>query len=177
VEDPAWRGYLANLAPAEWESRFRDLVPERMAGAVFLDRYGGTTDAVTTIDPDREYPVRQPAAHPIYEHDRVRRFRALLEDRLPSAHASDDTLRRLGDLMFRSHESYGACGLGSDGTDAVVALVRDAGPAHGLFGAKITGGGSGGTVAVLGRRDSRPAVEDIARRYERSTGRSAALVD
>ena len=52
---------------------------------------------------------------------------------------------------LQSHASYGRCGLGSDGTDRIVALVRDEakaaalrGEAPALFGVKITGGGSGG---------------------------------
>ena len=45
------------------------------------------------------------------------------------------------------------------------------GPAAGLFGAKITGGGSGGTVAILGRADAGSAVAEIARRYHEQTGR------
>ena len=56
------------------------------------------------------------------------------------------------------HYSYSACGLGSDGTDRLVQLVQDM--QHSkvsksedgtLYGAKITGGGSGGTVCVMGR--------------------------
>ena len=77
----------------------------------------------------------------------------------------------MGELMYGSHASYSACGLGSDGTDLLVELVREAGPAAGLFGAKITGGGSGGTVAILGRADAGPAVAEIARRYHEQTGR------
>ena len=73
----------------------------------------------------------------------------------------------LGELMYQSHSSYSACGLGSQGTDLLVKLVRDAGPARGLYGATITGGGSGGTVAVLGRRDAEADVLDVAREYER----------
>ena len=57
----------------------------------------------------------------------------------------------LGELMYESHASYGACGLGSGGTDLLVKLVRESGLATGLYGAKITGGGSGGVVAVLAR--------------------------
>jgi L-arabinokinase len=41
---------------------------------------------------------------------------------------------------------------------------------QGLFGAKITGGGSGGTVAVLGDRDAETAVKNIATRYAAATG-------
>ena len=49
-----------------------------MRGDEFLARYGGTTDKVTRVDPDRTYAVRQPTAHPIHEHARVRRFAELL---------------------------------------------------------------------------------------------------
>lgn len=73
--------------------------------------------------------------------------------------------------MYQSHASYSACGLGSDGTDQLVELVRQAGPARGLYGAKITGGGSGGTVAVLGRRGADEAVNAVAEHYEAQTGR------
>jgi len=51
-----------------------------------------------------------------------------------------------------------------------VELVRSAGPDTGLYGARITGGGSGGTVAVLGRADASAAVASIADQYERETG-------
>jgi L-arabinokinase len=72
--------------------------------------------------------------------------------------------------MDESHASYGRCGLASPGTDRLVALVKSAGPATGLYGARITGGGSGGTVAVLGRPDASHALARIADQYERETG-------
>ena len=77
--------------------------------------------------------------------------------------------------MFESHESYSACGLGSSGTDLLVELVREFGLEHGLFGAKITGGGSGGTVAVLGRADATPSVLTIAEKYADQTGHTPYL--
>ncbi|HXV60738.1 MAG TPA: GHMP kinase, partial [Vicinamibacteria bacterium] len=76
----------------------------------------------------------------------------------------------LGELMYQSHASYSACGLGSEGTDRLVELARAAGARRGIFGAKITGGGSGGTVAVLARRDAEDAVREIADRYARERG-------
>jgi galactokinase len=169
---PPANGYLANVTPGEWAARFRGRVPEQMTGAEFLDAYGGFADTATSIERGRVYAVRQPTAHPIHEHDRVQRFRALLLERSMTG----DAPAALGALMFESHESYSACGLGSEGTDALVALVRDAGPARGLFGAKITGGGSGGTVAVLARRGSRAAVEELAARYGTTTGRPAVVI-
>ena len=77
---------------------------------------------------------------------------------------------RLGALMYESHAGYGACGLGSPGTDRLVALVRAAGPGAGLYGARITGGGSGGTVAVIGRRDASGSIARVVDEYARARG-------
>ena len=171
IDDPLYRGYLANVAPDEWRDRYRDAVPERISGAEFLARYGGSTDTATTIDPARIYAARAATEHPVREHERVRRFRALLA----GGAATEDARAALGRLMYESHASYSACGLGSDGTDRLVELVRAAGPAAGLYGAKITGGGSGGTVAVLAAAGGRAAVDAIARRYQQETGRTATV--
>jgi galactokinase len=127
---------------------------------------------VTRVHPERGYAVRQSAAHPVYENARVTRFAELLGDLRPGA---DDVAIEMGELMAESHASYGACGLGSEGTDRLVELVREAGPAAGVFGAKITGGGSGGTVAVLGRADAEAEVRKIARSYREESGREAEV--
>jgi L-arabinokinase len=166
IRDTQWSGYLANVTPAVFEQRYAAHLPVSMRGDEFLQRFGGTTDQVTRVDAQRQYAIRQPAAHPIYEHARVRRFQDLL------GHApTDDVLTEMGDLMYQSHASYSACGLGSAGTDQLVDMVRTAGPAAGLFGAKITGGGSGGTVAILGRTSAHQRVQEIADQYSRTTGR------
>jgi L-arabinokinase len=170
--DTRWHGYLANVTPSEFESRFAERLPARVTGAEFLRRYDGITDTVTRVDPAREYAVRQATAHPVYENARVMEFAELLGALRPG---SDDVAREMGALMFASHESYGACGLGSEGTDGLVEFVREAGAEAGVFGAKITGGGSGGTVAVLARSDAEPAVRAIARRYAVETGREAEV--
>ncbi len=191
IRDPHWHGYLASIPPLEWEQRFRAAVPESLSGIEFLARYGGTTDAVTTVDPARLYRVRQPTAHPIHEHQRVRLFRALLES-LASPGGTDAPADRdavvaynmqleeraalLGQLLELSHASYGACGLGSTGTDRLVELVREAGPERGLFGARITGGGNGGVVAVLGRRGAGETVDAIAERYRLESGVGGAVL-
>lgn len=166
VRDQRWGGYLANLAPAEWEQQFRPHIPEQLTGDAFLAAYGGITDTATRVEPARSYPVRAATAHPIWEHHRVRLFRALL---LAGAQGEEARVL-LGELMGQAHASYSACGLGSAGTDLLVALAREAGPAAGVYGAKITGGGSGGTVAVLARRGSEGLVRAIARRYAAESG-------
>lgn len=169
VEDARWGGYLANVTPSEFEERYADGLPARMSGAEFLERYGGITDAVTSVEPERWYHVRAAARHPVYEHARVTRFAELLGE--GAARAAE-----LGELMYQSHGSYSSCCLGSPGTDELVRLVREAGPASGLYGAKITGGGSGGTVAVLGLREAVGAVETVAKEYARRTQREPLII-
>ena len=94
----------------------------------------------------------------------------------PSAAAAADAAR-LGALMYESHASYSACGLGSDGTDRLVSLARAAGSARGIHGAKITGGGSGGTVAILADASAGETVRAIAREYADETGRDAYVFE
>jgi galactokinase len=168
VTDPQWRGYLANVSPEEFRQRFSDVIPAQMCGREFLDRFGGTTDHVTRVDPTRTYAVRYPTLHPIEENVRAARFRSLLE--LP---VTPNSLAEMGQLMAGAHRSYSACGIGSEGTDMLVRLVGEIGPDGGLYGAKITGGGSGGSVAILGRADAGPAVERVAQQYTLATGRPA----
>jgi L-arabinokinase len=170
VRDDRFGGYLANVGVAELEARYLAALPERLSGAEFLRRYRGITDRVTAVDPKQTYPVCAATVHPIREHERVGRVARLLEGSLGAAE-----LGLLGDAMLASHRSYGACGLGSDGTDRLVALVHAQGPKAGLLGAKITGGGSGGTVAVLARAGAGAAVDAVALRYQAETGRVARV--
>jgi len=152
-------GYLADISVAEFESEYLAQLPELMSGEEFLRRYRDTSDPVTSVDPQKEYAVRTPTAHPIYENARVQRFVELLE--------RNEAYDELGELMYESHRSYTALGLNSAGTDLIVELVRREAS---LFGAKITGGGSGGTVAVLGDHASQAAVERVVATYANETG-------
>lgn len=173
VSDTRWGGYLANVGPDEF-STFDVNVPWTLGGSTFLAKYGGTTDLVTSVEADRTYAIWVPTAHPIYEHARVEEWARLLQ---ASAGDGLDIAPRLGTLMYESHASYSACGLGSDGTDLLVQLAREAGPGQGIFGAKITGGGSGGTVAVLAARGSVSRVHELASEYRLRTGRDTYVVE
>jgi galactokinase len=160
--------YLASITPREFENNYLPKLPERMSGAEFLARYKKTSDPITSIDPKKSYSIRAPTAHPIYENARVQHFVKLL-DRCAGGVVSERICGELGELMYASHRSYTALRLGSAGTDLIVDLVRREGSGR-LFGAKITGGGSGGTVAVLGRKIANAAVKRIAAAYARETG-------
>jgi L-arabinokinase len=166
--------YLANITPEQFENNFAAHLPSQMSGEEFLQRYDGITDTATSVDPNRTYPVFAATRHPIYENARVNCFANVLLNWSGIEEAKQPEL--LGELMYESHRSYSACGLGSDGTDELVKLVREIGPDRGLYGAKITGGGSGGTVAVLGVRSAQPAIEEVVQLYFRRTGRQPTII-
>jgi galactokinase len=168
AEDNRWHGYLANVTPSELEGEFSSVLPDFMSGSEFLACYGGTTDAVTRVNGEIQYPVRAATAHAVNEHHRVRLYSELLK-----ASPSEQRNALLGELMYQSHASYSACGLGSSATDLLVRLVRQSSSEAGLYGAKITGRGSGGTVAILARKGSSDAVQAIAKRYSVESGRGA----
>ena len=168
IDDPYWKGHLANLTPQEFEERFAKELPETMSGKEFKSRYSGTTDPVTNVKVENTYPIRAPVAHAVYENSRVSIFADMLRDRREPLTRQEKA--DIGKLMYESHASYSACGLGSPATDILVELVKAVGVDQGLFGAKITGGGSGGTVAVLGDRDAFAAVNDVAEAFDQLHG-------
>jgi galactokinase len=161
-------GYLANITPEEFDTPFAAHLPAHMSGAEFLDRYQDITDSVTSVDPDRTYPVFAATKHPIYENARVNRFADILKN-----WTGLDEAGALGELMYQSHNSYSTCGLGSDGTDELVRLVQQE---DRLYGAKITGGGSGGTVAVLAHRSAKPAIDRVVELYSQRTGHQPTII-
>ncbi|KAB5513691.1 hypothetical protein DKX38_027597 [Salix brachista] len=198
--------YLCNLSPHRYEALYAKMLPESILGETFLEKYIDHSDAVTVIDEKRTYVVRAPAKHPIYENFRVKAFKALLtstssDEQLTAlgellyqgGNSFDIAVIEIfigGNFRFdlpdihdsaigKCHYSYGACGLGSDGTDRLVRLVQEM--QHGkpsssedgtLYGAKITGGGSGGTVCVIGRNCLRSSQQilEIQHRYKGGTG-------
>lgn len=175
------RGYLANLDPDDYKRFFRPAVPEQLTGRQFLDRYGSTIDAVTRVEPGVEYAVQHAVDHHVLEARRVRRFVEFIESAAAAAPATPrqrgGMLDRAGHLMYASHLSYtNDAMLGAPECDLLVDLVRRRERA-GLYGAKITGGGSGGTVAVL--CDTSPAADEavgeILREYAQQTGRTAEV--
>ena len=74
--------------------------------------------------------------------------------------------------MYGAHESYRSnCRLSAEEVDWLVESVRRRGAKNGLFGAKITGGGAGGTVAVFGTTEALTEhVPQIATEYSRRVG-------
>lgn len=154
-------GYLTNIPLPEFEQHFLPQLPQTVTGKDFINQYGLSIDTVTEVDPQKHYQVRTCTSHPVYEHDRVRQFRDVLVQ-LADANARDrnQLITKLGNFMYESHESYTRCGLGSDRTDELVRLSRSA---PGVYGAKITGGGNGGTVCFLVDEEGFESVKKLHR--------------
>ncbi len=172
-----WNGYLARFSITDYVDHFRDRLPTKVKGSLYLERFGPLNEVLAEIDPDAVYKVRSRAEHHIYEHERVRQF---TEKMRRAARMSDPVpVVEAGELMYASHWSYGQrCGLGSIETDLLVNLLRKEGVAEGIFGARVSGAGAGGMVVVLLRDDerARQAVERSADAYQDRTGRTPHLM-
>jgi L-arabinokinase len=161
--------YLTELSVSEFDAQFAAQIPDRIVGSAFLGTYKTHDDPVTTVQPDATYRVAGPTRHPIEENERVLRFIDALQQ---AASGSESALVTAGECMYAAHESYRTnCELSVEEVDFLVDAVRSRGAAKGLFGAKITGGGTGGTIAVFGKLDAlRQHVPDIALEYSRRVG-------
>lgn len=178
VGDPL-KGYLANLDPEDYKRLFRQYLPEWISGEEFLQKYPqGTIDRATRVERGVRYPVQHAADHHVLEPMRVKNFVEFLR-RAEGAEGRDRQLLldKAGHLMYASHLSYtNDAMLGAEECDLLVKLVRENEHA-GLYGAKITGGGSGGTVAILCDvgASADAAIERIRTDYTRLTGKATDL--
>jgi galactokinase len=166
--DPRWRGYLSDVTPSLFRSEYEQRLPERMSGAEFLRGGQFHADPFTAVRPEIQYRVRNCTRYACEENQRIQLFVELA--RGAATEPSEDAWRLMGDLMYQSHYSYTECGLGNEATDSLVDLVRGEGAGAGLYGAKVTGGGAGGTVAVLGSKDAGEAFHRVVRRYAEIRG-------
>jgi galactokinase len=162
--DLRWKGYLSNLAPSEFRARYERWLPESLSGREFLARAGEHVDPFTAIDPSGEYPVRAAVRYATEENIRVQMVNTLLEAAAWSG--LDNMLSLIGEILCQSHVAYIECGLGSESCDELVSLALRAG----FPGAKMTGGGAGGVVAILGRDRDRQAVHALAQQYAAGRG-------
>jgi L-arabinokinase len=138
--------YVSELPPAAVDD-----LPEGLDGATFLDRWGGTDDTITTVDPDETYPVRAATRFGGEEHRRAEQALVAL---------AREAAATLGPLMAASHAGYDAMGLGHQAATAVVDEVLDR---PGIHGARSSGGGSGGTVVVLCDSGALDDIRDLIR--------------
>lgn len=151
-----------------FRSAYEKQLAERITGEHILALGIAHPDPFTAIRPEVSYRVRACTRYSIEDNQRIEIFVELA--RGAGSQASTDVGRLMGDLMFQSHWSYTECGLRSEATDFLIRLVREECVSGILFGAKITGGGGAGTVAVLGSSDGEPAFQRVVERYAAQRG-------
>ena len=161
-----YKGFLANIPEQVFKEKYAMLLPEELSGKDFLDQFKVSIDTVTSIDEGKIYKPLVCALHPVYENTRVHAFKDLIKS-FKKVADKQSILTEMGKLMLQSHESYSAVGLGNDYTDKIVEMVRDAGAANGVYGARVSGGGNGGTVCVLSYdKAGKKTVKEIYRQYQ-----------
>ncbi|MAG55703.1 MAG: hypothetical protein CMJ83_05375 [Planctomycetes bacterium] len=145
-------------------------LPESLRGDEFLAVHDDHGDPRTRVDPALEYPVRAATAYPITQSANTSTFLAAL--------ARNDVITA-GAMLGEAHATYGDLGLGCGETDLLAAEVARLGPERGLFGARISGGGSGGTVVVLAATGASvdAALAEVGARYRAATGITPMLLE
>jgi galactokinase len=111
-------------------------------------------------------PLRRRARHVITENDRVRHAVAAMR-------AGD--LGRLGELFYQSHASMrDDYEVSVPEIDLIVELARADGD---VYGARLTGGGFGGSVVMLAHAGrGRTAAERVAGEYAARSGRTPRIL-
>ena len=118
---------------------------------------GGTLDPV----------VRRRARHVTTEN---------LRTLAAAAHLEAGEFAEVGHLMYASHRSLrDDFEVSSAELDTMVDIAREIGPAGGVLGSRMTGGGFGGCTVTLVRTDFVPSVANtMATEYRKRTGRTAS---
>jgi L-arabinokinase len=185
-------GYLANTSPLLYRQYFRTLLPRRLRGSDFIRTYGPLPeylppDIAEDLDHARLYRVRTAVDHLIAEHEHAEQFLQAMEEIADSAppapppppapvtHTKEAELllQRAGRLLLASHHSYRLrLELSCREADWLVDRLMEAGTERGIYGARITGTGGGGTVAALLSRsaDSTDALLEVMKAYNHVTG-------
>lgn len=164
--EPQWNGYVSKIAPSVFRSKYEHKLPEILSGDEILALGKTHPDPFTTVRPGVKYRVRACTRYAVEENQRIELFVELARGAKHGATAN--TYRAMGDLMFQSHWSYTECGLGCQETDLLIELVRKECAEDQLYGAKITGGGAGGTVAVLGANGAEKAFRRVVAEYAKA---------
>jgi galactokinase len=178
------QGYLANTSPLLYRQYFRALLPRRMRAGDFVRTHGPLPELLLETEEDqaRLYRVRTAVDHLLSEHEHAEQFLQALEELADAAPAGPGAmdeaerqriLQRAGRLLLASHHSYRLrLELSCREADWLVDRLMEAGPERGVYGARITGTGGGGTVAALLARTpaATDALLEVMKAYNQVTG-------
>ena len=161
--DIRWDGYLANLSVSLYHEKYDPILPLKMSSSEYLAQYEFHVDPYTPLKEGVNYHIRANTRYAVEENYRVQLFSEL--SRGASLTPSKRSFKLMGELMYESHYAYTQCGLGAKATDFIVGLFRNEGVVNGIYGAKITGGGAGGTVAILAEKSASDVVHRVFEKY------------
>jgi L-arabinokinase len=184
-------GYLANTSPLLYRQYFRALLPKRLRGNDFLRTYGSLKPPLdAAFDPAGIYRVRTAVDHFIAEHEHAEQFLQAIEELsekspenqlvMRDPEERQRTLQRAGRLALASHHSYRLrLELSCFEADWLVDHLMEAGPDRGIFGARITGPGGGGTVMALADRSpaASDAILETIGAYQGITGKRLTVLE
>lgn len=169
--------YLCNISVQKFREHCEPILPEQIHGKEFLEKYGETVDTATQIDPEKLYPVKRRVEHMIYENARTQQFITAIKQADKDPEHIQDYLREAGNLMYESNASYrDFAGLGSPEVDGLVNIAQKIGEQGGIYGAKITGGGGGGTVALLCHGSVENSLTQVLAAYKLAWGIDGELI-
>ena len=169
--------YLCNVSVQEFRELCEPLLPEQMQGEEFLERYGEIVDTETQVDPAKIYPVKSRVEHMIYENARTQQFITAIKNANKDPEHIQNYLTEAGNLMYESNASYrDLAGLGSSEVDGLVNIAQKIGEQGGIYGAKITGGGEGGTVALLCHGGVENALTQVLAAYKLAWGIDCEII-
>ena len=161
--DSKWNGYLANMSKSLFREKYEGRLPQTITKEAFLKDHDCHVDLFTPLREDVTYNVLANTKYGVEENHRVKLFSELSKG--ASMTGSKNSCELMGELMYQSHYAYTECGLGSGATDLLVDICRKEGIKNGIYGAKITGGGAGGTVAILADKFAGEVIHRIFNQY------------
>ena len=163
--------YVTDILPSRYLKHLENRLPESLSGAELAIKY---PEQKAEFLPDFSYPIRAAFAFSIFENQRSSLAAQLLSN---MAHNSKrKVVELLGELMLQSHINYSRLGLTNQRIDAMVEAFANAGPDNGIFGARISGHGSGNAIVALVDKKALKIVRDLIRSFDIDEASPIALI-
>lgn len=151
----------SDFTPMEYREH-QDHLPVAIKGEEYLDAWGGNDASAPRVDPETVYPVRAATQFAIEENDRA--ARAVASMQRYHLEKDESLLWETGGHLYASHAAYGAMGLGCAETDLMVDYLQQMPLSRGIYGARVSGTGLGGTVVVMLKESALRYLEELAHR-------------
>mgnify|MGYP001422309355 CR=1 FL=1 len=143
--------------------QFIKCLPEHISGRDFKAQYRESLkDPLSVVDDDTLYPVRAAVSFSVEASEQAEIALLLLKGGVHMDSKDPNSQARMkivGEMMYKQHMAYSDMGLGCTETDEVVAFLRKMFPDD-VYGARVGGGGCGGTVVILYNADAGDGVRD-----------------